>query len=627
MQRHMYVNVEAATAMQKRCQSAKLRRSLLSICVSAACLSSQSARAYEFSTDSGSVTGSLVSTVTAGLGMRTQNPSCSITGDASHCSGGEANTAQWAISQNGDLNYKKNQLFTGYVKGAHELLLKVPEESIKFMARGVWRRDFAAQHTNRTDLSSEAYDQIVSNIELLDLWASKDFSIGEHNGRVKFGNQVISWGEALFTIGGISNNVVDFQRLAVPGTQLKEAFLPIPAIDVSTSLGAGWSAEAFYQFHWRRSRVAPVGSYFSTNNAYGAGRVPSSFGAAASFNGYGPDAYTLTGSRSISDSNAYMASWMNGDLPIGVLSDITPKNSGQYGLALHWAPKDTQVQLGAYVMNYHDQFPVLSMKTNGFGAFPGSYADMQWSFLENRKMYGLSANMPVGNWAVGTELSYRPHDAVSLSGCYGAGGPLDGLTNAAPVTNCPMYQDMQKYQLTVTGMLQLQPSEHKLILDALGANSAFLTLEVSASRYPGASKVITRTIEGVAVQQVAGAGYLLPQEMGPNGYPIGTRLGTDTSWGFVTDFNWTYDGRLISGWQVTPGVTYSRAMKGDTPNFTAQWLEGNQSANFYVLFNENPTRWQAGINYTAYFGGKNDVINRQYNKDRDFLGAFVSYNF
>jgi hypothetical protein len=68
-------------------------------------------------------------------------------------------------------------------------------------------------------------------------------------------------------------------------------------------------------------------------------------------------------------------------------------------------------------------------------------------------------------------------------------------------------------------------------------------------------------------------------------------------------------------------------MKGDTPNFTAQWLEGNQSANFYVLFNENPIRWQAGINYTTYFGGKNDVINRQYNKDRDFLGAFVSYNF
>jgi hypothetical protein len=78
---------------------------------------------------------------------------------------------------------------------------------------------------------------------------------------------------------------------------------------------------------------------------------------------------------------------------------------------------------------------------------------------------------------------------------------------------------------------------------------------------------------------------------------------------------------------VTPGVTLSYAVKGDTPNYSAQFLQGNKSVNYYVLFNQNPTKWQAGINYTSYFGGDNTGVTRQYFKDRDFLGMFASYNF
>ena len=33
-----------------------------------------------------------------------------------------------------------------------------------------------------------------------------------------------------------------------------------------------------------------------------------------------------------------------------------------------------------------------------------------YHYLEDRKMLGVSANFPLGNWAIGTELSYRPHD-------------------------------------------------------------------------------------------------------------------------------------------------------------------------------------------------------------------------
>ena len=52
--------------------------------------------------------------------------------------------------------------------------------------------------------------------------------------------------------------------------------------------------------------------------------------------------------------------------------------------------------------------------------------------------------------------------------------------------------------------------------------------------------------------------------------------------------------------------------------------------NLYVLFNQNPAVWQAGMNFTSYFGGKQkqpgDIVRQLY-RDRDFVGAFVSRSF
>jgi hypothetical protein len=563
----------------------------------------------------GDMDGSFNSTITMGAGRRMLDPSCSITGDSSAC-GGTANTAQWAAGDNGNLNYHKGDWFTAYIKGTHEVLLKAPG-GWKAFARGVWKQDAGADQTRRTDLSTSAKNQIVNNVELLDLWVSKDLTLGGEGARLRLGNQVISWGEALFFVGGVSNNVLDYQKLLVPGTQLKEAYLPVPALSLSSALSDTVSAEAYYQFRWRRARVAPVGSYFSASDIYDKGRVPASF-SGSNFNVSGQDQYSLTGRRSLSSDDALTAFAANGDFGVPIAADKNAKASGEFGVSFKWAPEGSTLNLGAYAINYHDQFPVLSVINGG--------TQYQFAFLENRQMYGLTANFPVGNWAIGTELSYRPKDAMTLSGCFGSTGALDVNTNAGSA-DCPLYKDNQKYQFSVTGLLQLQKSENPLLLGALAADSAFLSVEAAVTRYPGASGVIHQKVNGVDVQQVAAAGYFAALDTSDPSNPIATRIGTETSWGFIVDFNWTYDGKLISGWQVTPGVTLSYAVKGDTPNYSAQFLQGNKSVNYYVLFNQNPTKWQAGINYTSYFGGDNTGVTRQYFKDRDFLGMFASYNF
>jgi hypothetical protein len=166
------------------------------------------------------------------------------------------------------------------------------------------------------------------------------------------------------------------------------------------------------------------------------------------------------------------------------------------------------------------------------------------------------------------------------------------------------------------------------MLDLLRADSGFFSAEAVVTRYSGVSpsKRITRTIEGVAVDQVPAAGYLVFLNRSNPASPIATGGGTATSWGYVLDFNWTYDGKLIPDWQVTPGVTFSHSVSGETPTYLANYLSGAKAANFYVLFNQNPVNWQAGINYTTYFGGKDDP-SRQFYKDRDFIGGFIARNF
>lgn len=567
----------------------------------------------------GSFDGSFNSTIMMGAGRRLQNSDCSLVGDPNANGGGcsSVNTEQWSAGDDGNLNYKKNDFFTLYLKGTHELLLK-NDEGLKFFARGTWKKDWGADNTQRTDLSSDARKQIVNNAEILDFWVSKNFTVGDQDARVRLGNQVISWGEALFYTGGISNNVLDFQKILVPGTQLKEAFLPVPAISVSGSLSSTVNAEAYYQFRWRPTRVPPVGSYFSAGDYFDRGRMPLSY-AGTNFNVTGLDPYTLTGRRSLSETEAMDAMTANFDFAVPILADREAKNSGQYGLSVKWAPESTELNLGAYMVNYHDQLPVLDLV--GGAAY-------QFVYQNNRKMYGVTANFPVGNWAVGTELSYRPKDAVTLGGCFTPGGQFDAMTNPTPVAsfNCPLYADFKKYQWSATALLQLQKSEHPFVLGLLGADSAFLTAEAAVTHYSGLGKSVRRIVEGVEVEQPLQAAYLIALDRS-GGYPIGASLGTATSWGYVIDFNWTYDGRPLPGWSLTPGITFSHGVKGDTPNFSAQFLEGNKSVNAYLLLNQNPAKWQLGLNVTKYFGGKNSGVKRQYFSDRDFVGAFVAYNF
>ncbi|HMQ71189.1 MAG TPA: DUF1302 domain-containing protein [Rubrivivax sp.] len=559
-----------------------------------AALAACGAAAQAFTFDAGGgVRGNFDSTITAGLGVRAGNPSCSLVGDLSYCDA--ADIFRWGSGDDGNLNYRSGDFFTGYIKGNHELFLNMPD-GWKFLGRINWLHDAKADDTARTPLSSAAKGEIVNDVRVLDLWLGKTTDFG--GGRrfsVRVGNQFLNWGESLFLPGGINSpNAIDIQRLSQPGLQLKEAFLAEPMINVSGSFGNGVSAEAYYQLRWNRTKFPPVGGYWSPVDLYDKGKQPIYLG---------PDP-------------ASAAALGEPEFPsIPFAADDEPSDSGQWGVALRWQPRGSSANWGFYALNYHDKLPNLR--------FINGQSEAQWTFLEDRKLYGASVSFPLGNWAIGTELSYRPKDAMALSSCFDPAMVGDNVAGFAPAGECHNYIDGKRWQMHVTGLLSLTPGDHGGFLDLLGADTATLLAEAVFIHYPDMKKVFLRNApDGTPVAQLPAAGlWNWSDDGGVTVYGAGSK----TSWGFNFDFSWVYDGSIIPGWQVTPGIYHFQALAGRTPNLAANFMKGARVTNFYLLVTQNPANWQIGMNYAVYGGGKNPFD--QPLGDRDFFGMFVSRNF
>lgn len=545
-------------------------------------LTCSSANAFTFAPSDG-IQGSFDSTVSAGVGIRTASQSENLVSPTydpatgARTGGGRLGQVS-GVSDQGDINYNKGDAYTSYLKGSHELLMKMPSEGLAFMARGTWTYDYAGTHTTGAGsgqdpfsftsppdisggLASDARSNIQFKARLLDLWASKQFTVGDQQARVRIGNQVISWGESLFEIGGINaTNAIDVNRASQPGAQVKEFILPAPILSVASGIGDGVNVEGYIQSNWNKSYLPPVGSYFSNSVA-----------------GPGQGAY---GART-----------------------EHAKNGGQYGFAVRYQPADTELNLGLYTIAYHDKLPQTSLAADGA---------TNYKFPENRHMIGVSANFPVGDVAIGTELSYRPRDAVPLnpaSGCVAQGG------------NC--WADEKRFQWHLTTLYALQPGNAGGFLKLLGAQTATLTTETVVIGYPGLHKDYSGS-------PIASGGWLWGNEFndlfvsGALNSP-GNSAGTKYSGGINVDFNWVYDGTLIPSWQVNPGIYVRYGLFGQTPNINAQFARGVTAMNLYLNFIQNPANWQIGLNYTRFMGPTSPLVNPL--RDRDFFAIVASRNF
>ena len=191
-------------------------------------------------------------------------------------------------------------------------------------------------------------------MRLLDAFVYGRWDLGGHELDLRLGHQVVNWGESTFIQGGINAaiNHFDVAALRVPGSELREAYLPQEMLKVSFGLTDNLTAEAIGLFDWDPTQPEPVGTYFSSNDFVprGGEQVFLGFGA---FSDQGTD-FTPLGGPFIENFQA---------VPRGTTTEAS--DSGQYGAALRWfMPNFGQgTELGFYFVNYHSKLPVISGRT------------------------------------------------------------------------------------------------------------------------------------------------------------------------------------------------------------------------------------------------------------------------
>ena len=136
-----------------------------------------------------------------------------------------------------------------------------------FGPNGGYSTSFGEHNPAARDYSKQGY-------KLLDAFVYSTFVLpNDHEVTIRLGNQVISWGEALLSGGGLTTaiNHVDAHIRSQPGLELKELFLPTNTLLIQTSLTDTISLEAYYQFEWNPVVIDPSGSYMSEFDSIGDG--------------------------------------------------------------------------------------------------------------------------------------------------------------------------------------------------------------------------------------------------------------------------------------------------------------------------------------------------------------------
>jgi hypothetical protein len=253
---------------------------------------------------------------------------------------------------NGNLNYDTS-VFNSALKVVSELSLGYSRVGAFVRGSGLYDFRIMDRQTARTPLSQDAEDLVGQYTRLLDAFVYGSFNFGNMPLDIRLGRQVVSWGESTFIQGGINAiNHFDVSALRVPGSELREGFLPQELAFFSLGLTGNTAMELFYQFDWNDTKPEPVGSFFSTNDfaSDGGSQVFLGFGG---FSDQGVD-FTPLGGPFISNFQAVSRG-----------ETLEPEDGGQYGLALRTYLPDFNngTEIGLFFINYHSRLPLISGRT------------------------------------------------------------------------------------------------------------------------------------------------------------------------------------------------------------------------------------------------------------------------
>ena len=353
---------EGATRRRDRARSSGVGPIALATIVAVGGLLLQAGLATAVEFDENGYRGSLDTILSHGLTIRVEERDGAAASDVN--------------SNDGNLNYDRG-VVSNVSKFTSDLDVRTGDFGVFVRATGFF--DFENQNGDRerTPLSDEAKERVGSDVEILDAYFTTAFDAVDIPIDVRLGRHVLNWGESTYIPSGISSiNPFDVSRLRTPGSELREALLPVMMLSAQAAPTDTLSVEAFYQFGWEETRIDPVGSYFSVTDYVGPGArravVPLAPELTDEGFGFGPLTPAIN-----ADLAGFTISQPGVPTPIPLpqpplgeiepeflnvkrTTDRDPGNSGQAGVALRYlAPELNDTEFGFYVLNYHSRLPLV----------------------------------------------------------------------------------------------------------------------------------------------------------------------------------------------------------------------------------------------------------------------------
>jgi hypothetical protein len=580
--------------------------------------------------DLGPFEGNFTSNLSVGASWRTQDASNRVVSPGNTDGEGRASSS---TADDGNLNYDKGDMFSFLVKGVHDLDLNAGNfgafARVKYwydyeLAEGNVNHGHAANgYQPNSELEMSGFEDLAqeSGFEFLDYYAYGSFELGKMPVELRAGNMVLSWGESTFIQNGINViNPFDVTALRKPGSEIKEALLPVGLLYANVGITYDLSVEAFYQYDWQRTILDECGTYWNAADPYGGGC----------------DYLTATNTRSDFDQ-----------VPGFIVArgkDQEASDDGQWGLAArYFVDSLNSTEFGLYYMNTHSRTPILSMTnaSENFGLpfILGANPEYFFEFPEDIDLYGLTFATNVGDWAVSGELSYRPDfplqinstdllQSVALSTFAEWSPTLGRSLEAGPGGYFSGYDEVEYTQFQVTVI--------KFFEQVLGASRLSFAAEAGATWLDGMDSDLNYGRS--AAYGIADFEPFVSEQFGvpvscnshPALAPLGVVPNTNADYcnkdGFTDDFSWGYRARAsldytdaFAGINVTPSLAWSHDVKGNSP--APNFIEDRMALSL-GLRADYLNIYRADISYTTFF-------NADYNElqDRDFVSLSFSAAF
>ncbi|SFU14228.1 DUF1302 domain-containing protein [Pseudomonas marincola] len=249
-----------------------------------------------------------------------------------------------------------------------------------------------------------------SRFQLLDAYLYGNFPVGESQYlSLNAGRHLVAWGESLFWPNISQGQApVDSTKFNVPGTEAKDAYLPVNQLSFTWSLNESLALTGFYQLEWEETLLNPVGDFFGGDF----------FGPGSQFYRFAPGVISNLPDASFTVANSTRVQ--------------DPRDSGQWGLGARWN-LDFNTELGLYHYRYHDRVASMFFDTSGTTQFSSlssiddagygaGVPTLKFGYFEDLKLTGLSLTSKVGDVQIGSDLSLREGAPVYLSN----GAPTTG---------------------------------------------------------------------------------------------------------------------------------------------------------------------------------------------------------